>query len=476
LFPTTAGAKYAGTLIRGIPRFPADPDTFNAKAPLPVQRITPSPELISTEQDWAIYRSFINQTRNAAITRSTTYAGLSFSAISSRKSYAKQAISDDEASMDIRHYFHFREIGWSEFQANKYKGLQDEAVKNYADGVRAIIKAYQDNTAGKSDYDPNHDMVVATDAQMASFKKFMSTSLLSKQLVADQYDKDMTEWGRVCDVLPLECSTLISRLTPRGDAPVQWAFNKGQSKKYTNTLELGYFSLQQQPVDLESLIGVLPEGHYCKTNDAPTNPARNGPQLFTVSVKNLTTKPENLSIAYAGSWTRAYWEESPGASTSLTSYIATLGPGETRTIKIDFRPMAGYEDLNDVLLMQDGRLVSELLLDYQLSDDSILRLVEMGSLDVLSGDQKWYDDYTIEVPEAPPFYVVRKSCLWLSGDRVKCENFSRCSFSQSTGSSVIASFGLQGHEEKENPGRTRRESQGHLKAAYQLTGPPTGLK
>ena len=126
--------------------------------------------------------------------------------------------------------------------------------------------------------------------------------------------------------------------------------------------------------------------------------------------------------------------------------------------------------------MQDGRLVSELLIDYQLSDDPTLLPVEMGSRDVLSGDQKNYDDYTIEVPQAPPFYVARKSCLWLSGDRVKCENYSRCSFSQSTGSSVIASFGLQGHEQKENLGKTRLESQGHLKVVYQLTGPPIGLK
>ena len=201
----------------------------------------------------------------------------------------------------------------------------------------------------------------------------------------------------------------------------------------------------------------------------PPSPMQSGPTIFNVNVSNTAKLSRELTLVYAGSFVRAYW------SGQADSAVASFQAGETKQIEIEFNPAAGYEDLNAIYLLESGRLQSELILDYSIVSDPLIHTIEIDSGGVESGNAKDWGTYDISVSKPPLFHSVRKECVWTTGDRTQCvqNNYATCKLNPTSEDEASATFALQGHSE--SPG-ARNLSVGHLRVAYQLTGPPVALK
>ena len=156
-----------------------------------------------------------------------------------------------------------------------------------------------------------------------------------------------------------------------------------------------------------------------------------------------------------------------------SNYMATFQPNETKGLTIEFVPDIGYEDLNVVYLTEDGGLQAELTLDYSIISDPPMRTIEIDSGNVESGNDKDFGTYTISLEKPPALYVVRKACVWISGDRDTCTDYATCDWKTLSDDAVNATFAVQGRHD--NPGG-RFISVGHLKVTYQLTSQPAVLQ
>ena len=467
LLSPTGGMKYASTLVRTVPHYPRDQVTSNAGAPLLLKNSVGSPDLTATEQAWLTYRSYINQTKAAAKIRSETFPNLSAAEIGKRRSYAKDAAEDDETSTSIRKYFGLREIGWHEFQANKYKQLQDDLIARHPQGQAVLYAVAQTNK--------NMLMLKTTDigpslvAQEAQYQALMTTSILSKQIVAEQFSPGMTPSGRVCDIVPARCADVFQQVEPEDNSLVEWQFGDKKQQKFANVLVIGTFSTASS-VTLDKAFGSEPSDGKCATHPAPASALQIGVRTFDLSITNKTNQSRTLTLAYAGSFERAYWAGRPNSN-----YGATFQPNETKGLTVEFAPDAGYEDLNVIYLIEDGHLQAELTLDYSIISDPPMRTIEIDSGGVESGNGKDSGTYSIKVENPPSSHALRKACVWTSGDRTQCgeSKYSTCDLTTLSDDAVDAVFTLEGHDE--NIG-ARNISVGHLKVTYQLTSQPTDLQ
>jgi hypothetical protein len=468
--PATGGMRYVSTLVRGIPRFSGDPAAFNPKAPLVLTEPTGPQEVSVAEGAWSKYRSFVTQTKAAARIRSGAFARLSASQIAKRRSYVTDTSRKDDEAANFRNYYRLLEIGWHEYQANKYKGLQDDARKRSSDGVASIYAQALTTYKQLQHTDVSPSLI----AQIKIYQDFMNTSLFAKSTVADQYDSKMEIGGRVCNVLPSRCSSAYEQIRSRND-PLQWQFGDTKQTQLTNILDIGQISLGPLAT-LDAVFGAEQPNSACENRPDPPNPFKSGPQTFAVNVTNTGREARNLTLSYVGSFTRATWKDSDNAS-----YAVTLASNETKTVELEFVPRAGYEDYNAIFLTEDGALQGQITLDYSIVSEPSMRFIEVDTGAAESGNggdsnSNWaYYDVTSGKP--PALHSLRKACMWISGDRVKCVGgYAQCGWKSLSDDGVTGTCGLQGHAGKDENQMERRISVCHLRVAYELTAPPTTLK
>jgi hypothetical protein len=453
--PSTSGMRYASTLIRNKPVYPGDATPFNPRVPLTLHEISNSKGLSTSEQAWLAYRSLVDQTLNAAEIRSGAFSGLSAGQIKTRRTYYSAAADESKMSRAVRAYFRLREIGWHEFQANKYKGMRDDVLVRYDAGVKSIydIAASNSRSLQKTDIAPS------LISQVQRYQEFLATSVVSKFVVTEQYDPKMTQWGHVCDLFPLKCTEAESGIRGKEPNAIEWQYADKKVDKSGATLQLDAISTGSS-ADLNGTFGSEPVGSNCFTVSAPPNPLRVGISTFDVEVNNTGQTPRKLLLTYVGSFIRANWK-ADGAAT----YEATIEPGGSKTLEIEFVPTAGYEDLNMLFLTENGVASGELTVDYSILNDPALKTVEIDSGNVEGANGSDSTIYDIGLGKAPASAVLRKACVWLSGDRVKCEEYSTCKWKSQKTDATTATFTLQGHDEAQGD---RKLSIGHLKVAYQF--------
>lgn len=463
LVPPTAGMNYAATLIRGIPRYPADPATFNPRAPIALREPSRGVGVTAAEAAWTKYRSYIDQTKLAATIRSETFARLSPTEIRKRRSYANTTDEEDEASHAFRSFFELREIGWHEYQANKYKGWRDDMIKRYMEGQKALYGVAIDNSKMLQSTDVGPALI----AQAKQYQSLMTTSVDSKLIVADQYDPEMTTRGRVCEIVPARCASVVTAMKPGEGELLQWQLGDAKQQQFENVLAIGLLSTNDA---VQNAPEVLPAHSKCAPFALPGTALQPGAAShFELEIANTGQRQRQLVIAYVGSFVKASWSDPD------QSFATVLNPGESRRLTIDFTPHSGYEDLNAVYLMEAGRPQAELIIDYAIISDPGTRTIDIDSGNVESGNDKAWGTYEIKLQDIPPFYAVRKACVWVTGDRDNCADnvYAKCEFSTITQDAVFAKFALQGHHD--TPG-VRNLSVGHLRVDYQLISPRVTLK
>ena len=467
LAPLSPGMRYLATLVRGIARFPGDPAAFNGQAPLSLTSYQRLPELTSKARAFSNYSASISQTTSAAKLRAGTFARLTAVQIAKRRAYSTRVSKDDDLAFNFRSYFRIREVGWHDFQANKYKGLQDDQLQRYSEGQKAI---YQQFAHYSEMHKSTIDVGPPLTAQANAYADFMKTSILLKKIVADTYDPDLTPLGRVCKLLPTYCSTSGARAFSDTVRPLAWTFGDQTQTKVTNIFHVGQFSTAD-PVSLPQVFGADPAAANCFTSPVATNPLQFGAQTFEINVSNPRTVPAKIALIYAGSFIRAYWKDDPDLGQDVTFL-----PSESKTLVIEFLPTERYEDFNGIFLLDDGQIVSQLLIDYSILEDSNIKLMEFttGLLNSGPNDQKIH--YDIINGKAPRFYAVAKGCLWLTGNR-SCVSFADCIWKSTAADNVTAVMGPQGHDEK-NSGLPYGigQSAGHVRIAYEVRNPPPSLE
>lgn len=467
LAPPSPGMRYLATLVRGFARFPGDPAAFNDQAPLKLTSYQGSPELTARARAFNNYTAAVSQTTSAAKVRAGTFARLNAAQIAKRRAYSAHVSDTDDLAFNFRSYFRIREIGWHDYQANKYKGLQDDQLERYSQGQKVIYQQFASYSAAhKSTIDVGPPLT----AQANAYADFMKTSILLKKSVADTYDPNLTPLGRVCYLLPTYCSASIARAFSDHVPPLAWTFENQTQTKVTNVLHVGQFSTVD-PVSLAQVFGAVPADSNCFTSPAATNPLQFGTQTFELNISNPRTTPAKFTVIYAGSFVRAYWKDGPDLGQDTT-----LATAESKTLVIEFIPTRRYEDFNGIFLLEDGKIVSELLVDYSIIEDSNLKVMEFttGSLNSGSNDQKAH--YTIVNGKAPRFYAVSKSCLWVTGNR-NCASFADCIWRSTAADNVTAEIALQGHDEKDSGlPYGIGQSAGHVRIAYEVRNPPPSLE
>jgi hypothetical protein len=467
LAPLSPGMRYLATLVRGIARFPGDLAAFNDQAPLKLTSYQRLPELTSKARAFNNYTAAVSQTTSAAKVRAGTFARLSATQIAKRRAYSAHVGDDDDLAFNFRSYFRIREIGWHDFQANKYKGLQDDQLERYSEGQKAI---YQQFAHYSEMHKSTIDVGPPLTAQANAYADFMKTSILLKKSVADTYDPNLTPLGRVCKLLPTYCSTSVARAFSDTARPLVWTFGDQTQTKVTNIFHVGQFSTTV-PVSLPQIFGANPANANCFTSPAATNPLQFGTQTFELNISNPRTVPAKIALIYAGSFVRAYWKDDPDLGQDTT-----LAPAESKTLVIEFVPMDRYEDFNGIFLLEGGQIVSHLLIDYSIIEDSNLKVMEFttGLLNSGTNDQKIY--YDIVNGKAPRFYAVAKGCLWLTGNR-SCAAFADCIWKSTAADNVTAVMGPQGHDDKDSglPYGVG-QSAGHVRIAYEVRNLPPSLE
>jgi hypothetical protein len=467
LAPTSPGMRYLATLVRGVARFPGDSAVFNDQAPLKLPGSPRSPELTSSARAFNNYTAAVSQTTSSAKIIAERFARLSAAQIAKRRTYSAHVSDNDDLAFNFRSYFRIREIGWHDFQANKYKGLQDDQLERYSEGQKAI---YQQFAHYSEMHKSTIDVGPPLTAQANAYADFMKTSILLKKSVADTYDPNLTPLGRVCKLLPTYCSTSGARAFSDTARPLVWTFGDQTQTKVTNIFHVGQFSTAD-PVTLPQMFGADPAPANCFTSPAATNPLQFGTQTFELNISNPRTVPAKIALIYAGSFVRAYWKDGPDLGQDMT-----LAPAESKTLVIEFVPMDRYEDFNGIFLLDGGQIVSQLLIDYSIIEDSNLKVMEFttGLLNSGPNDQKIY--YDIVNGKAPRFYTVSKGCLWVTGNR-NCASFADCIWKSTAADNVTAVMGPQGHDEK-NSGLPYGigQSAGHVRIAYEVRNPPPSLE
>jgi hypothetical protein len=455
----TYGMQYIGTLIRGIPRYPTSAGVFNSHAPLYLKRAKTDP-YVGSEQAWDNYRSLIDQVISIAEVRATSYAGLPTIEIKKRKSYAEAAEAEDELNWAIRRYFAFHELGWQQYQSNKYRGQQEDQVQRYNEGVNTLYGIAAKNNA----FVESVDLTAALQAQSTKYQKLMTTSVFAKPLVTPIFDPTLSDWGVVCVNSELLCNSMWAQLSPPAETPIRLTVGGSSQAKFANLLDLGQFSLAA-PVTLASEFGGNPDGSNCSEVGDPQNPGHVGGLEITVQITNVSQNHLHLGLAPVGSWIRVSWNATP------RTFVVDLDPGKTGEFTISFQPKDDFEDLNDIFVLQDGRPIAELTIDYSFINEKPVQIVEIDSGQVESALNSDSATYQIGIGKPPQSFAFRKSCVWLSGDRFACERHSHCEWSNKDDTAVIARFDLQGH----NEGGGRRLSTGHLRIAYEMTSIPIKL-
>src|SRR5205823_4523792 len=158
--------------------------------------------------------------------------------ITKRKTFNRQIAKATENAQFVRKFFRLHEIGWHEYQANKYRGLQDNLLNLYTKGEAALYSVAAQNSKNLQTADIGPSLV----AQTVAYRAFMTNSLMAKLIIADRNIKDMSPWGRVCDLEPLQCSVATTQVQG-GVTPVELAFQGRTQKQFENIFSAGQFAV-----------------------------------------------------------------------------------------------------------------------------------------------------------------------------------------------------------------------------------------
>ena len=454
----TPHLTYAATIIRGFAAYPRDKGVFNSNAP--VQMLQPdlkTTEMTNAEKSWRTYRSYVEQLKSYAQRRSGSYPGLSQPQIALRRTYDHDAQAEDELFFSIRKDFALREIGWDQFLNNKLKGLQDGDYDAFTKGVPTIY-----NTIAKdaSNLEPAFNLAPFLTQFLASYKSLMSISILSKQVDVAKYNPDLTIRGDVCKTREADCARLAALLKPAIPEPVGVSLGAQNQTKFDNVIDIGVVSIAAPQTDPIASFNVA--NSVCQVRDSGTL-AQSGTVTATVALTNKLDRSLALTFAHAGSWTEATW----AGADSANIYEKELAPGDSANMQLKFLPGKGYQDLNIVYVLENGKPLAQFTIDYLIAEDPIVKILSIQSPGLQSGASDGWLNYDLAVAKVPSLYSVREACVWVSGDRNDCKHtqWSTCGITSLTNDLVGVTFGLQGHTDDPS---AKRLSSGYLWVAYQL--------
>lgn len=461
----TPHLTYAATIIRGLTTYPRDKSMFNSKSPIQmVQPAYKTGETTDAEKSWRTYRSYVEQLKSYAQRRSGSYPGLSQSQIATRRAYDRDAQAEDQLFFYIRKDFALREIGWDQYLNNKLKGLQDADYDAVTKGVPTIY-----NTIAKdaSNLEPAFNLAPFLTQFLAGYRSLMSISVLSKQVDIAKYDPDLTIAGDICKTREPDCTRLAAMLQPTAPQPVTVSLGDQTQSKFDNVLNVGVISIDSPQTNP---IATFNEPYsVCQVRDAGTL-AQSGNVTATVALTNKLDRNLVVSLAHVGSWIEAGWE----TENSTNPFEKNLAPGESANMQLKFQPGKGYQDLNVVYVLENGKPLAQFTIDYLIVEDPLVKVFYMQSSGLESGASDGWSYYDLAVPKVPSLYSVREGCVWVSGDRNDCKDtkWSTCGITSLTNDLVGVTFGLQGHTEDPS---ARRLSSGYIWVAYQLTSSPLTL-
>jgi len=197
-------------------------------------------------------------------------------------------------------------------------------------------------------------------------------------------------------------------------------------------------------------------------------------KTLELSIRNKGKRPLRLSPEVVGGKVTASWTKGVGQDRTLQ-----LGPEKGDTLRISFAPgQAKEQDFNAVLLMNEVDPVAVISIDYLLLPNLLPITLSSGS--VPNGDGNAYSlttldgiGYKVASGPAPPHYMLRHACHWLTGDRV-CGSYSHCDWiGQPSREGAAFHFTLQGHNESTPH---TRYSEGHLGLLYEVIEDTPRLK
>ena len=171
--------------------------------------------------------------------RAGSFAGLGKTEIAKRRAYSEAAAEDDDLAWSVRREFSLREVGWQQFQANKYRQLQDDIVAKYNASLPLFFA-----TAKLNDTQLEPAVVDLTNPlriQMQTYQAFMNTSVMSKYTDTD-YQPGLTVRGNVCTQQATRCQSLENKVNASGPDTIQISVNDQAQSKFENVLDLGIFT------------------------------------------------------------------------------------------------------------------------------------------------------------------------------------------------------------------------------------------